>query len=146
MGKVLNIVSHSEQQTFELAAKLAGTYFSSGDVLVLTGELGAGKTVFVRGLAKGLGLDENLVSSPSFTFVNEYPGSKPLYHIDLYRLHDLAELREIGWHEYLSRDGIVVIEWGEKAREMLPARYYQLNFHIVDEHQRQINISFVGND
>jgi tRNA threonylcarbamoyladenosine biosynthesis protein TsaE len=140
--KVLQIISRSPEQTLGLAEKLATTCFLPGDVLVLSGHLGAGKTLFVRGLAKGLGLDPDSVNSPSFTFVNEYPGEKPLYHFDLYRMGDLSELQEIGWDEYLSRDGIVAIEWGEKAGPYLPDKYYRLEFTVLDETEREIAITF----
>ena len=143
MGKILNIISHSEQETLGLAEKLGGTCFFDRDVLVLTGTLGSGKTVFVRGLARGLGLNEQEVNSPSFTFVNEYHGERDLYHFDLYRLGDISELREIGWDDYLSREGIIAVEWGEKAAELLPDKYYQLDFKIVSDEERQIDISFV---
>ncbi len=138
----MNITSHSEDETLALAGKLA-SLFKPGDVLVLTGVLGAGKTVFVKGLAAAMGIDESLVNSPSFTIVNEYTGKLPLYHFDLYRLDDVSELYEIGWDDYLGREGLVVIEWGEKAKEYLPARYYQVNFGIIDEQQREIDISYI---
>ncbi|MEW6412532.1 MAG: tRNA (adenosine(37)-N6)-threonylcarbamoyltransferase complex ATPase subunit type 1 TsaE [Candidatus Zixiibacteriota bacterium] len=143
MQRMLNIISHSEEETLALASKLA-LLFKPGDVLVLTGVLGAGKTVFVRGLAAAMGIDESIVNSPSFTLVNEYQGEKTLYHFDLYRLGDSSELYEIGWDEYLSRDGLVVVEWGEKAAGYLPERYYQMEFGIVNETDREINISFVN--
>jgi tRNA threonylcarbamoyladenosine biosynthesis protein TsaE len=142
MPLILNIVSHSEEETLALAAKLV-SLFKAGDVLVLTGVLGAGKTVFVRGLAAAMGIDEAQVNSPSFTLVNEYPGERMLYHFDLYRLADSSELYEIGWDEYLGRDGLVVVEWGEKAAEYLPDRYYQIEFGMTGESDREINISFV---
>ena len=140
--KVLNIISHSEKQTVALAKKLAPS-FKRGEVISLTGPLGSGKTVFVKGLAGALKFDEAEVSSPSFTFVNEYLGELPLYHFDLYRLKDPSELYEIGWDEYLGREGLVVVEWGEKAEGMLPARYYQIDFRIISENEREINISLV---
>lgn len=142
MNKILQITSHSEEETLALAEKLLAV-LRPGDVLVLTGELGAGKTVFVRGLAKGLGLDENKVSSPSFTMVNEYRGEKPLYHFDLYRLVDSDELIEIGWDDYLSRGALVAVEWGEKADYYLPDKYYQIDFSLLNETEREINISYV---
>ncbi len=142
MGKILNIISHSDAETTALAAKLV-TYFKSGDVIVLEGRLGAGKTVFVKGLAKALGIEESLVNSPSFTLVNEYPGKQPLYHFDLYRLEDPNELYEIGWDEYSNREGILVVEWGEKAKEYLPERYYLIRFTVLGETDRQLEISFV---
>ncbi len=140
--KALSIISHSEAETFALARRLS-TSFADGDVVVLTGPLGAGKTVFVRGLAAGRKIAEAAVSSPSFGFVNEYPGMSPVYHFDLYRLNNLNELSEIGWDDYLQRSGLIVIEWGEKAAEYLPSRYYLVQIAIVDEEQREIEISLV---
>lgn len=142
MQKELNIVSHSEAETQALAQKL-GRHFQDPEVVVLTGSLGCGKTVFVRGLAAALGIDDKLINSPSFTMVNEYPGEKPLFHLDLYRLGDPAQLYEIGWDEYLGREGLFVVEWGEKAGGVLPSRYYLVQFNIIDEQQREINISLV---
>ena len=111
---------------------------------MLVGELGSGKTAFVRGLAKGLAIDPSLVNSPSYTFVNEYPGGdRKLYHFDLYRMQQANELYEIGWDEYLSREGIMAVEWGEKAAELLPNKYYLLEFKIVGEKERQIDLSLV---
>ena len=141
MKRILNITSHSEEETLALAGKL-GSLFKPGDVVVLSGALGSGKTVFVRGLAIALGLDEGQVNSPSFTIINEYPGERPLYHFDLYRLGDASELSEIGWDDYLGRNGLVVVEWGEKAADFLPSRYYRIDFAIVDDSQREINISY----
>lgn len=142
MGMELHIISHSAEQTSALATRLADS-FKPGDVLILTGPLGAGKSVFVRGMAQGMGIDQNLVTSPTFTFVNEYPAEKPLYHFDLYRLERSSELVEIGWDDYLLRRGVVVVEWGEKAGGMLPSRYYKIEFGIVDDQQRSLDISLV---
>jgi len=139
---ILNIVSHSETETIGLAEKL-GKLFRPGDMLILVGELGSGKTVFVRGLATGLGLDPDRVNSPSYTVVNEYPGDKPLYHFDLYRIADPSELYEIGWDDYRDRPGVTVVEWGEKAAGMLPPTYYRVTFEIQDEDCRGIEIEYV---
>jgi tRNA threonylcarbamoyladenosine biosynthesis protein TsaE len=133
-------VSHSEDETLALAAKLSAS-FQAGDVIVLKGPLGAGKTAFVRGLAMGMGIDDTLVNSPSYTFVNEYEGEIPLFHFDLYRLTSPDDLYEIGWDDYLTRPGVVVVEWGERADELLPSRYYLLEFTIVGETERGIDIS-----
>lgn len=143
MSRIIEVISHSEEETEGLAHKLAAA-FRQEDVVVLKGELGSGKTVFVRGLAYALGLDEQQVNSPSYTLVNEYSGNNPLYHFDLYRLQDENELHEIGWNDYLSRSGLVVVEWGEKAGSFLPQKYYLIEFEIVDEHQRKITIRTVG--
>ena len=143
MKRILDIVSHSENETMALAEKLLAL-FKPGDIIILTGELGAGKTAFVRGLAKGLGIDTDLVHSPSFTIVNEYPGEKPLFHFDLYRLTDIGELTEIGWDDYMNKKGLMAVEWGEKAKEMLPQNYYSIDFSIIDEVQRKIAIGHVS--
>ena len=140
--KVLSITSHNEDQTVALAAKLAAS-FVDGDVIILTGELGSGKTTFVRALAMACGVDEDQINSPSYTFVNESPSDPPLFHFDLYRLSDVSELTEIGWEEYLARRGIVVVEWGDRAGKMLPDRYYLAEFKIIDDQQRQIELSLV---
>ncbi|HOD65102.1 MAG TPA: tRNA (adenosine(37)-N6)-threonylcarbamoyltransferase complex ATPase subunit type 1 TsaE [candidate division Zixibacteria bacterium] len=146
MQTVLNVVSHSETETVGLAEKLV-PFLRPGDLIVLTGELGAGKTVFVRGLARGLGVDPALVNSPSFTIVNEYPeGRLPLYHFDLYRIGNPAELLEVGWNDYLAREGITVVEWGERAGDCLPPRYYRAVFRVEGEHNRRIDIGVVGDD
>jgi len=142
MPSLLSIVSHSEQETAALAKKLAAS-FKPRDVLVLSGPLGSGKTVFVHGLTEGMGIKMAEVSSPSFTIVNEYKGDIELYHFDLYRINNPFELYEAGWDEYLNRDGLIVVEWGEKAGDFLPPRYYLLEFEISNEHEREINLSLV---
>ncbi len=143
MTTALQIVTHSEEETMALAEKLVA-HLSPGDIVVLTGPLGAGKTAFVRGLARGLGIDEETVNSPSFAIVNEYPGKNPMYHFDLYRIGDPEELREIGWYDYLGRPGLVVVEWGEKAGEHLPASYYHIEFTMAGDTDRAIDVMFVG--
>ena len=139
---VLSVVSHSEEQTQSLAAKLAAS-FGAGDVVVLKGPLGSGKTTFVRSLVGARGIEESLVHSPSYTFFNEYGGDPAIYHADLYRLNDVSELTEIGWDDYLARPGLLLVEWGERAGDRLPPRYYLAEFKIIDEQQRQIDITLV---
>ncbi len=144
MTKVLSITSHSEEETLGLAEKL-GLFFKGNDTIVLTGPMGAGKTAFVRGLARALKLDSNMVNSPTYTIVNEYKsGGKALFHFDLYRVEQLSELVEIGWDDYLSRDGVVVVEWGEKAKGYLPYPHYQADFSIVDETTREIAVEVIS--
>ena len=90
-----------------------------GDVVAYTGDLGAGKTAFTRGIARGLGIPEG-VTSPTFTIVNEYEGGRlPLFHFDLYRLGDPEELFDIGWEDYLARGGVCAVEWSENVKEAL---------------------------
>jgi len=110
----------SERETFELARKLAKN-FKGDEVVFLIGELGAGKTVFAKGIAAGLGLkDIHQVCSPSFTLLNIYSAKVPIYHLDLYRLGGEAEIRDLGFEEYIG-EGVVLIEWAEKINFPLPA-------------------------
>jgi tRNA threonylcarbamoyladenosine biosynthesis protein TsaE len=117
---------------------------TDGELVALSGELGAGKTIFVKGLARGMGIKEETITSPTFNIVHEYHGERELYHFDLYRLTDTAELNEIGWDDYLQRQGIVVVEWGEKAGELLPEVYYLIEFHSPNDNEREINVSLIG--
>ena len=142
MPKVLKVVSHSPAETQALGQKLAAM-LREPNVVVLSGELGAGKTVFVKGLAEGLGVKNDKVLSPTFSFVHEYHGNSDLFHFDLYRMSDISELKEIGWEDYLERDGLTVIEWGEKAAGLLPPKYYSINFKILNESEREIDVELV---
>ena len=106
--------SNSVAETEELGAQLAAR-LRPGDVVAYTGDLGAGKTAFNRGIARGLGIPER-VTSPTFTIVNEYEGGRlPLFHFDLYRLGDPEELFDIGWEDYLARGGVCAVEWSENV-------------------------------
>ena len=113
------ITSNSEQETRSIAAALARD-LAMGSVLLLSGDLGAGKTAFVRGLAEGLGVDPDEVTSPTFTIAHEYRGGRlPLIHVDLYRL-DRADLDEIGLDQDLAATGVVAIEWSERLSRPIP--------------------------
>jgi len=113
------IISNSEQETRSIASAL-GRDLAMGTVLLLSGDLGAGKTAFVRGLAEGLGIDPDEVTSPTFTLVHEYRGGRlPLIHVDLYRL-DRADLDEIGLDQDLAATGIVAVEWSERLSRRIP--------------------------
>ena len=103
----------SEAETLDLAKKLA-LNFRGDEVILLTGELGAGKTVFSKGLAAGLGLgDIHQVCSPSFTLINIYAAKVPIFHMDLYRLHTKADIYNLGWEDHLGQ-GVIIVEWAEK--------------------------------
>ena len=129
-------VTQSEDQTADVARQLATT-LEAGAVLLLSGNLGAGKTAFVRGLADGLGVDPDEVSSPTFTLVHEYRGGRlTLYHADLYRLEKVAT-EELGLEEMGISDGVLAIEWPDRLAHALPgARNIQIE--IVDENTRRI--------
>jgi len=118
MGAELTTISPEET---EAAGARLGATLKSGDVVALTGELGAGKTVFVQGLARALGVG-TAATSPTFVLVNEYRGRVPVHHVDAYRTTSLAELMDLGIEEMMDGDGITVIEWAERVEPLLPAR------------------------
>jgi tRNA threonylcarbamoyladenosine biosynthesis protein TsaE len=132
-----SLITHSEEETADAARTLAGT-LKSGDVILLSGNLGAGKTAFVRGLASGLGMDPEDVSSPTFTLVHEYRGGRlTLYHADLYRL-DRVATEDLGLEEMGVADGILAIEWPDRlAHALAGARAVQID--VVDENTRRIS-------
>ena len=111
-------ISRNESETEKIGESLAAR-LQAGTVLAYRGGLGAGKTAFTRGLAKGLGC-EGRVTSPTFTIVNEYEGRLPLFHFDMYRLGDEDELFDIGWEDYLNRGGVCAVEWSERVAGALP--------------------------
>lgn len=113
-----NYTSNSAADTKKIAAELVNT-LNPGSIICMYGDLGAGKTAFVQGMAAALGIDEP-VTSPTFTIVNEYYGKMPLYHFDVYRIGSSDEMFEIGFDEYIDGDGISVIEWAELIEDILP--------------------------
>ena len=113
----MDYLSNSVEETEALGAELAGR-LEPGDVVAFTGDLGAGKTAFTRGLARGLGCTGR-VTSPTFTIVNEHEGPIPLFHFDMYRLGSADELYDIGWEDYLARGGVCAVEWSEIVRDAL---------------------------
>ncbi len=114
----MEFVTNSELETEELGARLARR-LEPGAVVAFTGDLGAGKTAFTRGLARGLGIPDR-VTSPTFTIVNEYEGGRlPLFHFDMYRLASSEELFDIGWEDYLVRGGVCAVEWSENVSDAL---------------------------
>ena len=114
----MELLSHSPEETEDIGARLAET-LKPGAVVAFTGDLGAGKTAFTRGLARGLGIPDR-VTSPTFTIVNEYEGGRlPLFHFDMYRLGSADELFDIGWEDYLARGGVCAVEWSENIAEAL---------------------------
>lgn len=137
----INIETASPEETKKLGRSLA-RILRADDVVSFSGVLGAGKTCLIKGIAVGLGIGEDSVRSPSYTLINEYEGKIPLYHFDLYRMHDSSELHNIGWDDYLMRNGIVVVEWGEKAEDQMPKNRIDINIEIVSETKRKLKISF----
>ena len=139
----MEYVTNSEEETESLGARLAGQ-LEPGAVVAFTGGLGAGKTAFTRGLARGLGVGER-ITSPTFTIVNEYEGGRlPLFHFDMYRLSSAEELFDIGWDDYLARGGVCAVEWSERVSEALEgAVFVQIRRGDADS-QRVITIEGVA--
>lgn len=141
-----NFISKSEQDTINFAKKLASK-MHKGDIIVLTGELGSGKTKFTQGFLEFFGLEKE-ISSPTFTIVNEYnaPNNLNIYHFDVYRLSDIDEFYAIGGDEYFE-NGICIIEWGETIKEALPKDYIHITFEKEsnDENYRKLIIETFGN-
>ncbi len=139
--KQITYVTTSDEETIRLGQSL-GDLLSEGDVVALVGELGSGKTWFTKGLALGLGVSpDTIVTSPSFTLVNEYKGRYTFYHMDFYRLENLPEVLSAGLEEYLHNSGVVVLEWADRWPEILPERRVMVKFLIMDERRREITFS-----
>jgi tRNA threonylcarbamoyladenosine biosynthesis protein TsaE len=137
------VVTKSEEETIRLGEKIA-RWLKPGDLVALSGDLGAGKTTLVKGIAKGLGVkDYRHVNSPSFVLVKEYKGKVPLYHFDIYRLNKLKDIEDIGYEDYLGRRGVVVIEWAKKMGRILPKRHLGIDLKIKNPKERVINIKKV---
>jgi len=135
-------ITKSPDETFELAGEYASE-LNAGDVLGLVGELGAGKTRFVQGLAKGLGVpDKVYVRSPSFSLINEYHGGRiTLVHIDFYRLDEASSLEDLGLDEYFDGDYIVAVEWPNNFPGSLPNKARFINFSTIDENTRELEFA-----
>ena len=132
------ITSRSIEDTMELAENIESEKFP-GMIICLDGELGSGKTVFVKGFAKSLGIEEN-ITSPTFNIVKEYQiGEMPLYHMDVYRLEDNDE--SIGFDDYFNSNGISIIEWSELIEDALPEERLDIKFKVIDEDTRIIKLT-----
>ena len=133
-------LSKSVEETMEIGANFAKG-LKRGDCVALIGDLGAGKTVFTKGVAKGLGVkNARYVNSPTFVIIKEYEGRFPLYHFDLYRLDGHSGNDFMNYEEYFYGDGVTVIEWADKIRELLPEKYIEVKLTVVDENKRRIEI------
>jgi len=136
-------VSESPAQTHAIGRAL-GESLQPGDVVALIGQLGAGKTCLVRGVAEGAGADPQQVSSPSFVLIQEYEGRIPLYHFDAYRLEGSGDMDALGAEEYFSGGGACIVEWAERVEASLPCEHLRLVFEIIDAQTRRIRFEARG--
>lgn len=131
------IISRSELDTIELAQNIESEKFPNM-VICLDGELGSGKTIFTKGFAGAMGIEEN-ITSPTFTIIKEYEGELPLYHMDVYRLDGATD--DVAIEEYFTKGGVVIIEWASTIKDILPKEYLGIKFRLVDENKRNIIIT-----
>jgi|Deesub1362B_J571_1020462.scaffolds.fasta_scaffold00082_62 tRNA threonylcarbamoyladenosine biosynthesis protein TsaE len=127
----------NEEETLRLGAIL-GRILDKGDTVLLFGDLGTGKTTFVKGIANAVGIDRREITSASFIIISEHMGRLPLYHVDLYRIEKPLEILDLGLEEYIDSDGIVVIEWADRLNEKLGT--VEVKFEYIDENRRGITI------
>lgn len=128
------LVTNSELETIEIAQNIESEKFPNM-VICLNGELGSGKTMFVKGIANALGINE-VITSPTFNIIKEYDGELPLYHLDVYRLDEASN--DIGIEEYFSKGGIVVIEWAENIKDILPEERLDVKIKVLGENKRSL--------
>ena len=132
---LLSEVSNCPEDTWKIAEKLVSLVNKQG-IIALHGDLGAGKTCFVQGMSRALGIGIP-ISSPTYTLIDEYEGENPLYHIDLYRLSNSIEVLGIGLEEYLEKDGLIAIEWAERGEDLLPEDSIHVHISKDDEFKRR---------
>ena len=140
----MEYLSHSAEET-EAIGEALGRQLQGGSVVAYRGGLGMGKTAFTRGLARGLGC-RGRVTSPTFTIVNEYNGTTPLFHFDMYRLEDEDALFDIGWDDYLERGGVCAVEWSENVESALPADTVYVTIRRDEDHEDWRHITVTGGD
>ena len=141
---IVNIETHSVVDTQKLGQEI-GRLITKPTTIALIGDLGSGKTAFVQGLAKGLDVPADYyITSPTFTLINEYHGRLPLLHVDLYRLETVQDLEDIGLDELLYDQAVLAVEWADKLAENLSGGYLSLQFKIIDDDYRKINLIAYG--
>lgn len=140
----MKFISKNEYETRNIAKQI-GEKLNPGDVILFTGEMGAGKTAFTKGLAEFFGTDED-VSSPTFALVHEYPGKIPIFHFDLYRIFGYDDLYAVGFFDYLDRGGIIVVEWSENVPELENEleSVIKIDIRKLSENEREISVSGKG--
>lgn len=134
------ITTYSPEGTIDLGERI-GKELKDGDFVALSGDLGAGKTMFVKGLAKGLGVEDYMyVNSPSFVILKEYRGDKNLYHFDVYRLEEESFLQTLDYRKYFYGEGVTVVEWADKIKNILPEEYLRVNIEHEGQEKRRFEL------
>lgn len=140
----MNLISKSVRDTLSIGRKLS-RHLKPGDIICLFGELGSGKTVFTKGVARGLGISENKITSPTFVLIRQYEDSRlPLYHFDLYRLKELKDIAYLGYQDYLYGQGVSVVEWADRLGRMLPREYLKIVLSVKGKSCRLLRFSGSG--
>ena len=142
MGASIDLATSAPDETRKAAAALA-ELLVPGDVVSLTGDLGAGKTAFVQGAARAMGVEEPVVS-PTFVLVREYRGVMPIYHVDVYRLDTLQEVHDLGFEDFLDPGGVVFVEWGDAIEALLPDSHLRIELHTEGDDSRRMRVSARG--
>ena len=143
MPRQLVVETDSADRTIALG-RFLGERVAAGQVIGLSGDLGAGKTTFTRGLAEGAGADPAAVTSPTFTFLHVYAGRIPVYHLDLYRLDSESQVRDLGVDEFIGGDGVAVVEWFENVPALLTASRLEARLSVTGPDRRRIELSAMG--
>lgn len=138
----MHIISKSTKETLKVGSRIS-KLLSRGDIVCLFGQLGAGKTVLVKGIAAGLGISIAEVISPSFTIARQYEGKLNLSHLDLYRLN-CESILELGYEDYLYGDSVALIEWADRLNGYLPKEYLKIELKVINDKERQIDITAIG--
>ncbi len=145
MNEIFSVITKDENQTMLVGEKIA-SIIQKGSVITLIGDLGAGKTHFVKGFAKGMNCT-NLVTSPTFTLMNIYDNGKmPIYHFDMYRLSSREEAEELGFNEYFdlsTLDGVSIVEWPTQVEGLISVTHFEVKIQKIDDNQRKITVSLV---
>ncbi|MFP4661578.1 MAG: tRNA (adenosine(37)-N6)-threonylcarbamoyltransferase complex ATPase subunit type 1 TsaE [Halanaerobiales bacterium] len=142
MDEILYITTNSENETYKIGQYIGSTV-EPGQIILLSGRLGAGKTIMTQGICDGLGVEED-VTSPTYNLINEYEGDLTVYHIDLYRLENEEDLYDLGIEDYLESDGITIIEWPDLVYDLLPPDFIYIKIEVEAKEHREISFEGEG--
>ncbi len=140
--EVFSVRSSCEENTFGLGHKI-GILVEPGQLILLSGDLGAGKTLLTQGICDGLGIEED-VTSPTYNLINEYEGDLTVYHMDLYRLEDEKDLYDLGFEDYIENGGIVIIEWPDLVYDLIPAEFIYIKIDVISNEERILRFEAEG--